>query len=210
MIKHHTYKQMKVGAVQKTKPGQSYCGDSYFVTETEDYFICALADGLGSGVEASRASGKAVSVIEAHHDESIDVLMRECNKALAFGRGAVLSIFKIFYHTNQLAFSGVGNVRFMLRMPNGEVIYPLSTGGFLSGRPQPYRVQTFPYEKGTSFIIYSDGFDMNTAARRPLLCMGSPEEASRYVRLLLEDGTGRNDDVTFIFGTSVEEDEVQP
>lgn len=202
MIAHHTYEQMKVAAFQEAKQGNTHCGDSYFVAETEDYFICTVVDGLGSGIEANQAAERAVSVVKAHHHEDIDTLMAACNQALSIGRGAVLSMFKIFFHSRKLVFSGVGNIRFIFYTPDGKMNYPLPTVGFLSGRPQSYRVQTFPYAEGSSFIVYSDGVEMSSQNRASFLGLDSFEEASRRVRFLLENEKG-NDDVTFLFGKSV-------
>lgn len=173
------------------------------MTETQDYFLCLLVDGLGSGVEAKQAADRAISAVKQDPDEDLHTLMKACNKALQAGRGAVLSIFKVFFNTGRLAFSGVGNIRFMYATPGGEVNYPLPTVGFMSGRPQSYRVQTFPYETGSSFIMHSDGVEMNATNYRALLEGGSLKETSRRMECLLGKQKDQNDDVTLLYGKSV-------
>ncbi|HET7579375.1 MAG TPA: PP2C family serine/threonine-protein phosphatase [Bacillales bacterium] len=199
MIVRHRYPQMEVSAFQKTKAGESCCGDSYFVTETEDYFLCALADGLGSGTAANEASDRAVSVIRESHHEEVGTLMRACNRELRASRGAVLSIFKILFGARKLIFSGVGNVRFVFYPPREKSVFPVPAVGFLSGRPLVPRVQTFSFQEGTSFMIHSDGLAMNTASRAAFSDRTSPEEASSKVRQMAEE-QDLHDDATFLFG----------
>lgn len=51
--------------LKSTKNGEICSGDSVFTTEAEDgYFYAALADGMGSGEEARRASESALSMLE--------------------------------------------------------------------------------------------------------------------------------------------------
>lgn len=204
MIEHHTFKQIEVSAFQEAKEGEPCCGDSYFMTETDDYFICILADGLGSGTQAKHASEQAISVVKASHEDDVDQLMKACNRALARGRGAVLSIFKILFRSRELIFSGVGNVRFLFCLPSGKMMYPLPATGFLSGKPRNlHRVQTFPFEPGSAFMIYSDGWKMNGDSRALISEMDSPAEASRRAQSLFNKNRNQYDDVTLIFGKNV-------
>lgn len=203
MIEHYTYEKMEAFAFQEAKQGNACCGDSYFMTETRDYFLCLLVDGLGSGIEAKQAADQAISVVKQNPGEDLQKLMSTCNKALQAGRGAVLSMFKIFFHSHRLVFCGVGNIRFMFFTPDGKINTPLPTVGFMSGRPQSYRVQTLPYELGSSFMIYSDGLEMNVENHRAMLNAVSLKEASRHMERLLERRKDQNDDVTLLFGKSV-------
>ncbi|HET7656771.1 MAG TPA: SpoIIE family protein phosphatase [Bacillales bacterium] len=202
MIRNYHYQNMNISAFQKPKNGQTCCGDSYFLKETKDYFICALVDGLGSGAEAKKASERAVSAISENHNEDIASLMKTCNKELRFGRGAVLSIFKIKYDSRELAFSGIGNVRFVFFLPNGKKVSPMPTLGFLSGKPLVPKVQTFPFENGTSFAMYTDGLAVNLG-RQDFFTDISPQEASEHVKQLVLNNQSIQDDVTFLYGKNI-------
>lgn len=203
MIANHHYRQMKISAFQTAKKGQPCCGDSYFFEETNDYFICALADGLGSGVKAKEASERAISVVRENHNEGMETLMKACNKELGASRGAVLSMFKILFDARKLIFSGVGNVRFIFYPPNEKPVYSIPEVGFLSGRALVPKVQTFPFKKGSSFVIYSDGLELNAGSRAAFSDMTPPEEASRVAQKLAVEGANLKDDVTFLFGKNV-------
>lgn len=200
MMEHYTYRQMEVSVFQQAKPGKTCCGDGYFVMETEHYFLCLLVDGLGSGEQAKWAADRAIAAIKQAPGEDLHTLMAACNQALRVGRGAVLSMFKIFFDSGQIAFSGIGNICFMYQSPDGKVHYPLPTVGFMSGRPQSYRVQTFPYEAGSSFIIYSDGLELTAENYMTLLGSSSLSKASMHMERLGEKKGHQNDDVTLLFG----------
>lgn len=201
MIKHHKYEQIEVSAFQKAKKGKACCGDSYFVNETGSYFICAVADGLGSGELAKDSSQKVTEVVKKHQEEDVGLLMKKCNQALGGKRGAVLSVFKIHFHSKVLEYCGIGNIRVILVPPEGKSIHPLPVSGFLSGTPANYRIQRFPFAGGSSFIAYSDGFDMTSKERSLLLNISSPTEISEHIPPLVENK--RSDDVTFLLGKSV-------
>jgi negative regulator of sigma-B (phosphoserine phosphatase) len=162
----------------------------------EDYFICALADGLGSGEYANESSSAISALVEKNHDEDVNVLIDLCNQELKNKRGATVSILKINFKSNQFTYSSVGNIRFILSSPSGSFIYPLPILGFLSGKPQKYRTQTYSYEKGSKFIIHTDGLVL--PAVKTLLNKGqSVEELSRYLDVYTKT---RKDDLTYIVG----------
>src|SRR5699024_9744477 len=88
-----------VAVYQKTKVGNHLCGDSYFYKETDDGFICALADGLGSGEYAKESSDIVMDVIRHHMGASVKDLVKKCNKRLYGKRGVVLGILKFDFKT---------------------------------------------------------------------------------------------------------------
>ncbi|MGM7724396.1 PP2C family serine/threonine-protein phosphatase [uncultured Metabacillus sp.] len=181
---------------QLPKEGKTCCGDSFFIKATEDYFICALADGLGSGERANDSSSAISALVEKKHNEDVDVLIDLCNQELRDKRGATVSILKIDFKENQFTYSSVGNIRFILCSPSGTFIYPLPILGYLSGRPQKYRTQTYSYEKGSKFIIHTDGLVLPGA--KALLYNGrSVEDLSQSLEAYTKT---RNDDLTYIVG----------
>ncbi|MGM0877261.1 MAG: PP2C family serine/threonine-protein phosphatase [Bacillota bacterium] len=183
-------------AYQLPKEGKICCGDSFYIKATDNYFICALADGLGSGERAYESSSAISALVEKKHDEDVGVLINLCNQELKDKRGATVSILKIDFKIKQFTYSSVGNIRFILCAPSGSYIYPLPILGYLSGKPQKYRTQTFSYEIGSKFIIHTDGLVL--PAIKKLLNKGqSVEELSRH---LDEYTKTRNDDLTYIVG----------
>lgn len=183
-------------AYQLPKEGKTCCGDSYYIKATDEYFICALADGLGSGERANESSSAISALVEKKHHEEVDLLIDLCNQELKDKRGATVSILKIDFKNKQFTYSSVGNIRFILSSPSGSYIYPLPILGYLSGKPQKYRTQTYSYEEGSKFIIHTDGLVL--PAIKTLLNNGqSIEDLSCHLDLYTKT---RKDDLTYIVG----------
>jgi phosphoserine phosphatase RsbX len=194
---HLLQNHIEVFAKQTSKDGNRYNGDSYFLTATEDYFVCVLADGLGSGKFAYESSSAVAEMVEKHHDQDVDTLMRYCNEVLLHKRGAAVAIIKAYFGAEEFVYSCVGNIRFYLYSPDGKMTYPLPVTGYLSGRPQLFRTQRFSYQKNSKFLIHSDG--LNITSTKSLLqykksLAGIMDEIS--LRLSV-----KSDDTTFIAGS---------
>ncbi|MBU8880534.1 SpoIIE family protein phosphatase [Bacillus sp. FJAT-29790] len=183
-------------AYQIQKEGNVCNGDSFFIKATEDYFICLVADGLGSGLNAHASSNAIREVVKQYHHEEVEVLIDICNKELKNKRGATVSILKVNFLHKKFTYSSVGNIRFILYSPSDQFIYPLPVFGFLSGKPQKYRIDTFSYEKGSKFIIHTDGIYI-PAVKQLLRSVRTIEDMSNYLKMYTKT---RNDDLTYIIG----------
>lgn len=183
-------------AYQIPKDGNVINGDSFFMKVTDEYFICAVADGLGSGEHAYHSSNAIREVVEKNHDQEVKLLIDCCNQVLKNKRGATLSILKVHFSPMTFTYSAVGNIQFILSCPSGRIIYPLPVQGYLSGKPQKYRCETFTYEKGSKFIIHTDGL-ANPGIKSLASSSSSIEEISNYLKIITKTG---KDDMTYIVG----------
>lgn len=185
-------------ASQSSKNGMPYCGDDYFFINTDDYFLCVLADGLGSGQFAYDSSSAVTEIVKTNHNESVATLMSLANDVLLNKRGAAVSVLKLYYDTKEFVYSSVGNIRFFLYNPESDkLVYPLPVTGYLSGRNQKYQTQRFKYEPNAKFILHSDGLQIQ-GAKSILKTYGSLEQKARVI---LENNTVHSDDTTFILGS---------
>ena len=184
-------------ASQSPKQGKVLCGDDYFFEVTDRYFICVLADGLGSGEFAHESSRTVTNIAREYQREDVDSIMERCNQALHGKRGAAVAIFKVDFENNEFQYSCVGNIRFYLYPPNGKMVYPLPVTGYLSGRKQRFHTQRFTYIPASKFFIHSDGFEMK-GTKSFLRKACSLEETSK---ILEGQNSATNDDITFIFGS---------
>jgi phosphoserine phosphatase RsbX len=196
-MKHLQQEHVELYAFQTAKEGKQYCGDSYFLTATDEYFLCVLADGLGSGEFAYEASHAVAEVVEQHPDEDVDTLMNYCNEVLVQKRGAAVAIFKADFKKHEFVYSCVGNIRFYLYTPSGKLTYPLPVTGYLSGRPQVFRTQHFPFEPNSKFLIHSDGVHVKSS--KSLLKNCRSLEAIAQEMIIQQPS--REDDSTFIIGS---------
>ncbi|PSL28852.1 negative regulator of sigma-B (phosphoserine phosphatase) [Planomicrobium soli] len=192
---HHSF--IEAFIYNEAKKGNYESGDSYHTVLTDEYFICSIADGLGSGPVARESSQVIPQILKEYHHETIDQLMMRFNELMVQKRGAAVAIFKVHFKNKTLEYSCVGNIRFYLyRKGTGEMIYPLPVMGYLSGRPQTLRTQLYTYVENDLFLIHSDGVDL----RNPKSMMrqaGIPERL--YYDILGTIQTG--DDATFIAGS---------
>ncbi|UTW70486.1 hypothetical protein KHA80_08850 [Anaerobacillus sp. HL2] len=110
MINTQKFNYAEVASYQVAKEKNLWCGDSFFYLETEHYFICAVSDGLGSGMIAHTSSKIVMSYIRKNHDQDLTELMSECNDLLINKRGVVLSIIKVDYLNKEISYSNMGNI----------------------------------------------------------------------------------------------------
>lgn len=180
---------------QASKHSDEPSGDAYYMHETEDYFICAVVDGLGSGEFAQHSAQLVTSVIEKQQHEGVETIMIHCNAALKKERGAAVAVVKVTFATQEMQFCSVGNVQFYMYQQHEPLKYPIPQAGFLSGKPQQYKVETFNYDKTSRFMMYSDGITVHSP--RKLL------EQQSDVKLICSDLVAlvtNRDDVTIVVG----------
>ncbi|UOE94369.1 PP2C family serine/threonine-protein phosphatase [Alkalihalobacillus sp. LMS39] len=197
VVEYKIHDHVKVAVYQQAKAGNYCCGDSYVMIETKQYFLCAIADGLGSGEGAWISSDEVMKMIKEFHHEPIEALMKRCNEALVGKRGAVLTVLKVDYEENLLHYSNVGNIGFIYYLQNGEVIRPIPTRGFLSGRKTTIKVERYPYKSGSAFLLYSDGMKLSSSKQLNTAMLQSPDEAADFIRENIEN---KADDLTVLIG----------
>ncbi|WP_409303965.1 SpoIIE family protein phosphatase [Peribacillus sp. SCS-155] len=190
--------RIEVLVSQSSKNDMPYCGDGYFFINTEDYFLCVLADGLGSGKFAYESSFAVTEEAKKYHDKGVESLMAICNSTLVNKRGAAVSVLKLYYDTKEFVYSSVGNIRFFLYNPESDkLVYPLPVTGYLSGRQQKYHTQRFKYEPNAKFILHSDGLQLQ-GAKAILKTYSSLEQNAKVI---LQNNPIHSDDTTLILGS---------
>jgi len=188
---------LEVFVYQVAKRGNNESGDTYFTYMNEQYFICAIADGLGNGPIARQSSEIIPMILAEYHHETIDELLLRCNELMFKKRGAAVAIVKVDFTAKTLEYSCVGNIKFyMTRKDDEKMIYPLPVMGYLSGRPQKLRTQLYTYKPGDLFLLHSDG-----------VVLGSPKSTMRRsagafgLHQSLISTIEHGDDATFITGS---------
>ncbi|MBX0359706.1 SpoIIE family protein phosphatase [Halobacillus sp. Nhm2S1] len=188
-------KRVDLSIFQKAKKGNYYCGDSYFYKETEDAFLCALADGLGSG-EMARESSKAVmEVIEEHPDLNLEALIKKCNEVLVGKRGVVLGILRIDFIARTYSYSSIGNIGVITVDPDGKRNRNIPLAGYLSGYPRRLRISHGTVQKGMVFLMFSDGVNDRRLSSKFTHSKDVEQITQQYKELY---GQSRDDDITLI------------
>ncbi|UOQ49105.1 SpoIIE family protein phosphatase [Gracilibacillus caseinilyticus] len=148
---------VEVSVYQKAKKGNYYCGDSYFYHEADDKFICALADGLGSGEFAKESSQIVMDVIKENTSDSVASIMKKSNKKLVGKRGVVLGILQIDLRDKQYAYSSIGNIGLLTVTSDSIKKRNIPQAGYLSGFDRPFKIMSDDVEENMIFIMFSDG-----------------------------------------------------
>ncbi|WP_050182184.1 PP2C family serine/threonine-protein phosphatase [Domibacillus robiginosus] len=189
--------QLELIAGTHSKGGNSFCGDTYYFAQDGDSFVCLLADGLGSGRYAYESSQAAAEIVERDWQaESVEGMMNLINMAMFQKRGAAVALFKIDFKQRKFEYTCVGNIRFYLYAKDGKLTYPLPVTGYLSGRPQRYRMEHFTYEPGSKFLIHSDG--VNLLNTKELMRYRSADQIAAELDTV---AIKSNDDATFLIGS---------
>lgn len=145
---------LTVGAVCVPKPGEEVCGDSWAVDLKEGRFFFLVADGLGHGPDAARASRAAVVSFLEQGSRTLVELLRGMDPELRSTRGAAVSVATL--DGARLHYAGVGNISAALVSPEG-IQRMVSMNGTLGH--QTHRMQQFSYAwgPGTLLVMCSDG-----------------------------------------------------
>jgi anti-sigma regulatory factor (Ser/Thr protein kinase) len=145
---------IEMGVVCLPKAGESVPGDSWIAVNSKGRHSFMVADGLGHGPDAARASLAATRVLENRPDDEPADTIRSCHRALAPTRGAAVAVARV--SMDKLGFAGVGNIG--CRIEAGEVRRQLvshnGTLGHMMRRVQQFDV---PLPIGALLLVYSDG-----------------------------------------------------
>jgi anti-sigma regulatory factor (Ser/Thr protein kinase) len=145
---------IEMGVICLPKAGETVPGDSWTVVSNKGRHGILVADGLGHGPDAARASLAATRVLEERPDAEPADTIQTCHRALAPTRGAAVAVAKIA--TDKVGFAGVGNIA--CRLEAGEVRRQLVSHNGTLGHVMR-RVQQFDFPLPTSalLLLHSDG-----------------------------------------------------
>ncbi len=197
MSKSQLFNNVEIASFQEAKNNNSWCGDGFFCVETDEYFICAVSDGLGSGQLAHDASQIVISYIRDNHHEPLTFLMDNCNKLLVNKRGVVLSIVKADFKNKEIIYSNTGNINCIFYAADGVLTRTIPKRGFLCGRKLSFTTQHIPYGKGMRFIIFTDGIELHSSLHNMI---AKEDKISGVINLVKGRATLKEDDITFLAG----------
>jgi len=145
---------IEMGVICLPKIGETVSGDSWTTVSSKGRHSFLVADGLGHGPDAARASLAATRVLESRPDDEPADTIQACHRALAPTRGAAVAVAKIA--TDKVGFAGVGNIA--CRIETGDVRRQLVSHNGTLGHVMR-RVQQFdlPLPTDALLLLHSDG-----------------------------------------------------
>jgi anti-sigma regulatory factor (Ser/Thr protein kinase) len=185
-----------VGAVCVSKPGESVSGDAWGMQITADGLVLVVADGLGHGPDACRASSTAVSVLREHAGDSAIRLLDRMHGQLRATRGAAVAVMRHERASGELAFAGVGNIGGCIL--HGETRQMMvSHNGIVGHNVHKSHEFRYPWRRGGQLVAYSDGLESGwDPARVTQLSAHHPSIAA--AALFREHSRGRDDTVVLV------------
>ncbi|MPY60211.1 ATP-binding SpoIIE family protein phosphatase [Streptomyces spongiae] len=148
---------VRVGGVNIPFSGADYSGDAWAGIRSDHHVTLMLADGLGHGPEAARASSAAVEELRRSADLPPAELLRRLDGALRDTRGAAVAVAQLDLAAGQLRFAGVGNIGARLRC--GDTWRPLLSRPGIVGAHRSARLPEHQvgWEDDCLLVLHSDG-----------------------------------------------------
>ncbi len=148
---------VRAGGVNIPFAHAEHSGDAWAWIRSGDLLTLMLADGLGHGPEAARASSAAVD--ELHRSPRLPPaeLLRRLDGPLRDTRGAAVAVAQLDVRAGRLSFAGVGNIGARLR--TGDSWKPLLSRPGIVGahRPASLPQHQVGWEGDCLLVLHSDG-----------------------------------------------------
>jgi anti-sigma regulatory factor (Ser/Thr protein kinase) len=148
-----------VAVLSRPIGGEEVCGDAGTWRADGDGFTVMLADGLGHGPLAAKASQEAVRAFEAAALAGVaepgDILAA-IHRAVDGTRGAAVSVARVDAAAGRVRFAGVGNVAGWV--DDGERRRGMATVPGIVGHKRPaIRSMEYPLPHGALVVLHTDG-----------------------------------------------------
>ncbi|MCZ9349788.1 SpoIIE family protein phosphatase [Streptomyces mutabilis] len=149
--------RVRAGGVNVPFGGAEYSGDAWAWARSGDRVTLMLADGLGHGPEAARASTAAVEALRAAAHLPPAEALRRLDTALSGTRGAAVAVAQVDTGAAVLRFAGVGNVGARL-CEEGTWRHLVSRPGIVgTHRPTTLREEETTWADDRVLVLHSDG-----------------------------------------------------
>ncbi len=182
---------MQIGTAIRAKPGEDVCGDAILIREIDDLVVIIVADGLGHGPGAAKASQAACDFIRGSEIKSTVAILDKCGKFIRSTRGAAVTALTINKQTGEMSFAGVGNVEMKARTK--EKISPVNSPGIV-GRKVRRTIETCgKLMDGDLLIIYSDGISSRFRTEKY-----KDMDAQKIADMIMENHSKDHDDATCV------------
>ena len=141
--------------------GQAVSGDLHLVKTFDQIALLAVVDGVGHGKEAMAAARTAVSILEAHAEESPISLINRCHEALKQTRGVVMTVVSLSATNETITWTGVGSVEGRLLRSEADTSHPsesaLLRGGLVGLHLPSLHASVVPVAEGDLLVLATDG-----------------------------------------------------
>jgi serine phosphatase RsbU (regulator of sigma subunit) len=145
-------------AISVPAPGETECGDGWQFRLAENKLATIVADGLGHGPLAARASGEALALFDGSWFDTPVGYLEAAHSVLNTTRGAAIAIAQVDLSQRKLRYAGVGNICGSLvgyGQDKGHAL--LSYNGIVGGAIHKLQQFDHQWQDGGLLIMHSDG-----------------------------------------------------
>jgi anti-sigma regulatory factor (Ser/Thr protein kinase) len=143
-------------AITRPIEGETVCGDAFAERAVPGARIVMLADGLGHGAMAARASGAAVRSFLSGSETSPRLVLEAMHRALRDTRGAAVAVARVEADSGRVIYAGVGNISGRI-VDTGSTSQLASQPGIVGSNVPTVRELPAAIERGQSLVMHSDG-----------------------------------------------------
>ncbi|MGZ3182118.1 MAG: ATP-binding protein [Telluria sp.] len=145
-----------IGVVCLPLPSEDVSGDSWSAALAPTEACIAVADGLGHGPDAARASELAADVALRAPHLPVASLLDDVHHALRPTRGAAVALAQVDTHADAIRFAGIGNIA--AHVFNGaEHKQLVSHNGIVGSNVRKVQEFSLPWRAGALLVMHSDG-----------------------------------------------------
>lgn len=148
---------IEVRSLLVPKPGETECGDGFYVKQSKEHLKLFLGDGLGHGKDAAAAVKKAIEAFKQCGDDSPVENLRFINQSVKKTRGLVATVAVFHLKEKRWKICGVGNISTRIFGATSSKTHSPYNGIVGLNMPNSMNDQVINYEPGQCMVLCSDG-----------------------------------------------------
>lgn len=148
--------RIEFGAVSLPAPGESVCGDSWYIDLNDDQLRVLVVDGLGHGPDAATAADAAVNLFQQSSGLGPKDFILQAHGNLSGTRGAALAVANLALSSDRLRYAGVGNIGATL-LHTGQSRGLMSHNGTVGAVMRTAQELEYEWPVGWLLVMHTDG-----------------------------------------------------
>ena len=148
----------EMGSISMPCTGETLCGDNTETVCDAGGVTVLVADGLGHGPDAARASGGAVEALRRNPDKRPIELLDLAHGRLRATRGAALAVMRHDAGAEDIAFAGVGNIAACI-LDGEQKRMMVSHNGIVGHNVHRSEEYRYPWPPRALLVAHSDGLE---------------------------------------------------
>ena len=148
----------QLGAILVPRVGETACGDAWDFREDATGATLMVADGLGHGADASRASNSALDVLDRYPGQDAERVLDLAHARLKATRGAAVAVARHLHGAPELSFAGVGNIAACVLEGTSRRAM-VSHNGIVGHNVHKSQAYRYAWPRGALLVAHSDGLE---------------------------------------------------